>query len=77
MAETAYAVLAVLPVLAYFLYLQLQQYRFKRFAHIPTPLKPNLFLGHLGLMAAGFKKFGNSKVHPGKTQNSNIQDLIH
>ncbi|KAF2624310.1 cytochrome P450 52A12 [Macroventuria anomochaeta] len=64
MAETTYAVLAVLPVLVYVLYYQLQQYRFKRYAHIPTPLKPNLFLGHLGYMAAGLKKSGNSKMHP-------------
>ncbi|KAJ4987846.1 cytochrome P450 52A11 [Stagonosporopsis vannaccii] len=64
MAETAYAALAVLPILAYFLYYELHQYRFRRFAHVPTPLKLNLFLGHIGFMAAGFKKFGNSKVHP-------------
>ena len=68
MAETVYAVLVVLPVLVCFLYYQLHQYRFKKFAHIPAPLKPNLLLGHLGFMAAGFKKFGNSKVHPGTIQ---------
>ncbi len=65
MAETAYAILALLPVLGYFLYQQLWQYRFKRHAHIPTSMKPNLFLGHLGYMAAAFQKFDNPKVHPG------------
>lgn len=70
MAETTYALLALLPLLGYFLYFQLQQYRFKRFAHIPTTLKPSLFLGHLGHMAAAYKKFGNSKVHPGTAHNN-------
>ena len=65
MAETAYAVLALMPVVVYFLYYQLQQYRFKTFAHIPSSLKPGLFFGHVGHMVAGFKKHGNSKMHPG------------
>lgn len=65
MAETAYAILALLPVLAYFLYQQLHQYRYKKFAHIPSILKPNLFVGHVGYMAAGYQKYGNSKMHPG------------
>lgn len=54
-----------MPVLAYLLYYQLQQYRYKKFAHIPSILKPNLFFGHVGYMAAGFQKFGDSKTHPG------------
>ncbi|KAJ8106096.1 hypothetical protein OPT61_g9768 [Boeremia exigua] len=64
MAETAYTVLALLPVLAFLLYQVLWQYRFKKYAHIPMSMKPNLFIGHLGSMAAGFKKFGDSRVHP-------------
>lgn len=68
MAETTYAILALLPVVAYLLYHQLQQYRYKRFAHIPSTLKPNLFFGHVPNMAAGFKKFGNSKIHPGMVE---------
>jgi hypothetical protein len=67
MAETIYAILALLPVVAYLLYHQLQQYRYKRFAHIPSLVKPNLFFGHVPNMAAGYKKFGNSKLHPGMT----------
>lgn len=54
-----------MPLVLYFMYYRLKQYRFKPHAHIPSPMKPNLFLGHVGYMAAGFKKFGNSKVHPG------------
>ncbi|KZM23153.1 heme binding [Ascochyta rabiei] len=34
------------------------------FAHIPSSLQPNIFFGHVGHMAAGFKKLGNSKAHP-------------
>ncbi|KAF9692338.1 hypothetical protein EKO04_009590 [Ascochyta lentis] len=64
MAETAYAVLALLPALVCFLYYQLKQYRFKTFAHIPTSVQPNIFFGHVGHMAAGFKKLGNSRAHP-------------
>ncbi|KAJ4333488.1 hypothetical protein N0V87_007598 [Didymella glomerata] len=64
MAETLYTVLALVPLAVCFLYFQLRQYRFKTYAHIPSPLEPNLFLGHLGYMAKGFQKRGNSKVHP-------------
>lgn len=69
MAETTYAVLALLPVVVYLIYHQLWQYRFKKFAHIPTSLKANTFIGHLGHMAAGFKKLGNARAHPGMINN--------
>jgi hypothetical protein len=65
MAETLYTVLALVPLAICFLYFQLRQYRFRTYGHIPSPLEPNLFLGHLGYMAKGFQKRGNSKVHPG------------
>lgn len=68
MAEAIYTVLASVPLVVLFLYYQLRQYRFKKYAHIPTPLKPSLFLGHLGYMAKGFQKHGNSKMHPGMTE---------
>ena len=54
-----------MPVIVYLLYYQLLRYRYRKFAHIPTTLKPNLFLGHIPYMIAGFKKYGNSKMHPG------------
>ena len=64
MVETTYAVLALVPVIASLLYYQLLRYR-SRYAHIPTVLKPNLFLGCVPYMIEGFKKFGDSKIHPG------------
>lgn len=65
MAETTYAALALILAVVYLLYYRLQQWRFKTFAHIPTPIKPSTLLGHLGYMAAGFKKY-DAKAHPGK-----------
>ncbi|KAF1924351.1 cytochrome P450 52A12 [Didymella exigua CBS 183.55] len=56
--------MALVPLAVCFLYYQLRQYRFKKYAHIPTPLKPQLLLGHLGYMAKAFQKRGNSKMHP-------------
>lgn len=65
MIEKIYAVLALVPIALYFLYCQLWQYRFRRFSHIPNSLEPNIFVGHVGHMAAGFKRLGDSRAHPG------------
>ncbi|KAF1945420.1 cytochrome P450 [Clathrospora elynae] len=64
MGDTLYAILALLPVVSWFLYYQLGQWRHKPFAHIPSKLSTNLFLGHLGHIAAQYKKVGSSDVHP-------------
>ncbi|KAF2134227.1 cytochrome P450 [Dothidotthia symphoricarpi CBS 119687] len=64
MSSTSYAVLASLPILVWYLYYLLSQWRFKKFAHIPGQLPSNLFLGHLGYMIEGYKKLGSSLPHP-------------
>ncbi|KAH7072855.1 cytochrome P450 [Paraphoma chrysanthemicola] len=42
----------------------LHQWRYGNFAHIPSPLKRNLFIGHLGYIGDEFKKAGSSAIHP-------------
>ncbi|KAH8731295.1 cytochrome P450 [Phaeosphaeriaceae sp. PMI808] len=64
MADTRYAIVALAPAFAAGLYFLLYRWRYHRFAHIPSPLRSNLFLGHLGYIAAEFKKLGGSSVHP-------------
>jgi hypothetical protein len=59
-------VLALILGAAWLLYHQVIQWRYKRFAHIPNKLSTNLFLGHLGHIAAAYKKVGDATVHPGK-----------
>lgn len=70
MINSLYAVLAVIPVVIWFAYHQLRQWRYKTFAHIPSNLSSNLFIGHLGHIAAEYKKAGSSTVHPGANQIS-------
>merc|ERR1712137_432974 len=60
----SYAVLALIPAIGWLLYMQVSQWRFKRFAHIPSKLSSNLLYGHLGHIAAEYKKAGSSTVHP-------------
>lgn len=52
--------------LVWALYYLLNQWRYMNFAHIPSKLTNNLFFGHLGYIAAEYKKAGSSTVHPGK-----------
>jgi hypothetical protein len=68
MSNLAYAAVALMPAVAWLLYLQISQWRFKRFAHIPSKLSSNLFLGHLGYIAAEYKVLGSSTIHPGRIQ---------
>lgn len=65
MAEITYAILAFLPVIGWYFYTQMKQYRFKKFAHVPIQYPQSLALGHLKLMAEGFKKVGDSRKHVG------------
>ena len=65
MVDTPYALLALLPAIAFLLYQQLRHWRFNKFAHIPSPLVSNLFYGHVGYLTAGFKKAGIPHLHPG------------
>jgi cytochrome P450 len=63
MANITYAILGLLPALAWYLYSLLEKWRFKKYANIPTPFPNTLALGHLKLFAEGFQKFGDSRRH--------------
>ncbi|KAF2259173.1 cytochrome P450 52A12 [Lojkania enalia] len=63
MAQISYTVLALLPVLAWYLYIQLRQWRFKKYGHIPTHYTQSLLLGHLKVIAEGFQKIGDGRRH--------------
>ncbi|EFQ96594.1 hypothetical protein PTT_00378 [Pyrenophora teres f. teres 0-1] len=63
MSVPIYAVIALILPVAWLLHQQLSQWRFKRFAHIPTKLKSNFLFGHLGYITAEMRKLG-STVHP-------------
>ncbi|KAF9730673.1 hypothetical protein PMIN06_004166 [Paraphaeosphaeria minitans] len=62
MSSIAYAVLAVLPVVAYLIYAQLYRWRYKMFKEFPQ-LPNSLLIGHLPYIASGFKKFGDARCH--------------
>jgi hypothetical protein len=66
MADIQYATLTIIPAIAAGLYFLLHRWRYNTFAHIPTPLSSNLFIGHLGYVAEGYKKYGDAATHPGK-----------
>jgi hypothetical protein len=66
MADNQYTILAVMPAIAAGLYFLLYRWRYNTFAHIPSPLSNNLFIGHLGYIAQGYKKYKDPATHPGK-----------
>lgn len=69
MADNQYTILALVLPVAASLYFLLYRWRYSNtFAHIPSPLSRNLFLGHLGYIAAEYKKAGNPSIHPGKCE---------
>ncbi|KAL5121899.1 hypothetical protein ACEQ8H_000114 [Pleosporales sp. CAS-2024a] len=59
MADSQYAILALIAAAVAGLYFLLHRWRYHTYAHIPTPLKNSLFLGHLPYIAAEYKKAGN------------------
>jgi len=65
MVNTQYAILAVLPVVVWFLSSQIYNWRFKKFNHIPQYSQRSLLLGHLKAVAEGFKRLGDSRRHAG------------
>ena len=65
MANVVYAAAAVLPIIAYVIYLQLYNWRFKKYKHIPQ-LSNSLLIGHLPHIAKGFKRLGDARRHIGK-----------
>jgi hypothetical protein len=66
MADSQYAILALIPAAVAGLYFLLYRWRYGSFAHIPSPLPRSLLLGHLGHIGAEYKKVGSSSVHPGE-----------
>lgn len=75
MADPQYAILALIPAAVAGLYFLLHRWRYSAYANIPTPLKSNLFLGHLGYIADEYKKAGSSSVHPGKHED-NVRQIL-
>jgi hypothetical protein len=65
MADNYLVILALVPVTVGSLYYALYKWRYGNFAHIPSALPRNIFIGHLGYTAAEYKNFGSSTVHPG------------
>lgn len=70
MASITYTILALLPVFAWYLYAQIKQWRFRKYAHIPHALPTTLALGHLKSIAEGFKKLGDGRRHVGLLDGS-------
>lgn len=66
MMDNQYAILALLPVVAAGVYFLLYRWRYTKYAYIPSTLKANLLWGHLGYIAAEYKKVGDPNYHPGK-----------
>ncbi|KAF2876129.1 cytochrome P450 [Massariosphaeria phaeospora] len=64
MASPTYAVLALLPLVSWFLYTQLTRWRFKKFANMPYVKPPSLLLGNLKHMDETMKKIGDPRHHP-------------
>lgn len=64
MADSQYAFLGLVAAIAASALFFLYRWRFTNFAHIPSPMSRNLFLGHLGYIAAEYKNLPNSSVHP-------------
>jgi hypothetical protein len=60
MADTQYAILALVPAVVAGLYFLLHRWRFNAFSHIPSPLKRNLFLGHLAIIGEEQQKLGSA-----------------
>ncbi|KAL1595798.1 hypothetical protein SLS60_009487 [Paraconiothyrium brasiliense] len=73
MTSTKYAILAVLPVVAYFFYTRLYNWRFKKFKDFPQ-LPNSLLMGHLPYIASGFKKFGDARRHIDYIFESMVED---
>jgi hypothetical protein len=63
--QHGYLVLAVLPVAAWLLYNHIYSWRFNKFNNIPEYFPRSLLLGHLKILAAGFKRLGDSRRHAG------------
>lgn len=66
MANTIYTAVVILPIIAYVVYIQLYNWRFKKYKDFPQ-LQNSLLIGHLPHIAKGFKKLGDARRHIGTT----------
>ncbi|KAF2645764.1 cytochrome P450 [Massarina eburnea CBS 473.64] len=59
-----YTTLAVVSALAWFLYIQLYNWRFRPFSHIPQYYPNSLLFGGIKTIAGAFKRLGDLRRHP-------------
>jgi len=64
MTDTARVLLALMPLLLWYLYTEAKRQRFKKYAHIPH-LTPSLVLGHIKTIS-DFYKTGDKRRHVGE-----------
>lgn len=64
MTDTARVLLALIPLLLWYLYTEAKHQRFKKYAHIPH-LTPSLVLGHMKTIS-DFYKTGDKRRHIGE-----------
>jgi hypothetical protein len=64
MTDTARVLLALMPLLLWYLYTEAKRQRFKKYAHIPH-LTPSLVLGHMKTIS-DFYKTGDKRRHIGE-----------
>ncbi|KAF1950714.1 cytochrome P450 [Byssothecium circinans] len=64
METNTYVSLALLAALVWFLYIQLYNWRFKKFSHIPQHYPNTLLLGGGPTIGRAFKRLGDKRRHP-------------
>jgi hypothetical protein len=65
MIKTTHIHLALLSLLAWYLYVCVKQWRFKKYGHIPHAFPNTLAFGHIKLVAGGYREFGDTRRHIG------------
>ncbi|KAF2792269.1 cytochrome P450 [Melanomma pulvis-pyrius CBS 109.77] len=63
MTNVTYAVLALLPLVTWYLFTQLRGWRFQKYSHLSNQFPQSFLFGHLEIIAKGFIKFGDSRRH--------------
>jgi hypothetical protein len=66
METRTYGMLALLSVVVFFLYLQLYNWRLKKYRHIPHAYPNSLVFGHLMTIGKAASRLGDSRRHPGQ-----------
>jgi hypothetical protein len=65
MTNITLSVLALLPVLIWYLFTHIHRWRFKKYNHLPMQFPQSFIFGHLKVIAEGFMKSGDSRRHVG------------